>query len=85
MFGRLYRLRRIKDMFSESKKRELERQFNFYSVGKEYDSTSRVEFNAKMWALQDAVRIFGYQFEFKMKEGIDGVECGFYRLVKMYK
>ena len=70
-------------MFSESKKRELERQFNFYSVGKEYDSTSRVEFNAKMWALQDAVTIFGYQFEFKMKEGIDGVECGFYRLVKM--
>ena len=70
-------------MFSESKKRELERQFNFYSVGKEYDSTSRVEFNAKMWALQAAVRIFGYQFEFKMKEGIDGVECGFYRLVKM--
>ena len=72
-------------MFSERKKRELERQFNFYSVGKEYDSISRVEFNAKMWALQDAVRIFGYQFEFKMKEGIDGVECGFYRLVKMYK
>ena len=72
-------------MFSERKKRELERQFNFYSVGKEFDSTSRVEFNAKMWALQDAVRIFGYQFEFKMKEGIDGVECGFYRLVNMYK
>ena len=71
-------------MFSESKKRELERQFNFYSVGKEYDSTSRVEFNAKMWALQDAVRVFGYQFEFKMKEGIDGVECGFYRLVKIW-
>ena len=71
-------------MFSESKKRELERQFNFYSVGKEYDSTSRVEFNAKMWALQDAVRIFGYQFEFKMKEGIDGIECGFYRLVKIW-
>ena len=70
-------------MFSESKKRELEKQFNFYSVGKEYDSTSRVEFNAKMWALQDAVRIFGYQFEFKMKEGIDGIECGFYRLVKI--
>ena len=70
-------------MFSERNKRELERQFNFYSVGKEYDSTSRVEFNAKMWALQDAVRIFGYQFEFKMKKGIDGVECGFYRLVKM--
>ena len=71
-------------MFSERNKRELERQFNFYSVGKEYDSTSRVEFNAKMWALQDAVRIFGYQFEFKMKEGIDGVECGFYRLVKIW-
>ena len=71
-------------MFSESKKRELERQFNFYSVGKEYDSTSRVEFNAKMWALQDAVGIFGYQFEFKMKEGIDGIECGFYRLVKIW-
>ena len=71
-------------MFSERKKRELERQFNFYSVGKEYDSTSRVEFNAKMWALQDAVRIFGYQFEFKMKEGIDGIECGFYRLVKIW-
>ena len=71
-------------MFSESKKRELEKQFNFYSVGKEYDSTSRVEFNAKMWALQDAVRIFGYQFEFKMKEGIDGIECGFYRLVKIW-
>ena len=71
-------------MFSERTKRELERQFNFYSVGKEYDSTSRVEFNAKMWALQDAVGIFGYQFEFKLKEGMDGVECGFYRLVKMY-
>ena len=71
-------------MFSERNKRELERQFNFYSVGKEYDSTSRVEFNAKMWALQDAVRIFGYQFEFKMKEGIDGIECGFYRLVKIW-
>lgn len=72
-------------MFPESKKRELEKQFNFYSVGKEYDSTSRVEFNAKMWALQDAVRVFGYQFEFKLKEGREGVESGFYRLVKMYK
>ena len=71
-------------MLTEEQKREFENVFNFYSVGKEYDSTSRVEFNAKMWALQDAVRIFGYQFEFKMKEGIDGIECGFYRLVKIW-
>ena len=80
MFGRVYRLRRIKAMLTEEQKREFERIFNFYSLQKEYDSECRAEWSDKMWAFRTAVSILFYKFTFDKFEEKNGVEYSSYIL-----
>lgn len=67
-------------MLTPKEKRELEEFFNVYSFNKEYNSEWKAEYNFKMFALKDAVKILGYKFVFNEMKKDFGIEYSSYRL-----
>ena len=81
-------------MLTEEQKREFERIFNFYSLQKEqmeslYNLNERTYWLCKderewtlgaMKALREVAEIFGYKFESKGVEIVNGLTCSVYRL-----
>ena len=72
-------------MLTEKQKREFEKFFDFYSFQKEYNSEWRAEYNFKMFALRDAVKILGYKFEPKGIVNECGIAYQKFELVKINK
>ena len=72
-------------MLTDKQKMDLENLYNFYSLQRAYDSELSAEWYAKMWALQTAVSIFGYEFEINQIEEKSGVEYFSFKLVEIGK
>ena len=83
MFGRVYRLRRGKDMLTEEQKRDLENLFNYYSWERKRNSEIKAEWRAKMIAFRSIVSTLGYRILVDKMEESDGVKYQSYRLEKI--
>lgn len=70
---------------TEDQKAQLEDLYNEYSYAKETsEKGGMVAARAiqGMWALEDAVDIFGYRFKYKETESRDGKDYLIYRLIR---